>query len=96
MQLFTNPQYTKSGVTYPCCTETGTAVTVVINSSATLNTALANTTLLSPSGKNIYQGDRAQALTYDATLGVFTIAFAVPLAIMPDVARTTLESAPNV
>lgn len=96
MQLFTNPQYTKSGVTYPCCTETGTAVTVVINSSATLNTALVNTTLLSPSGKNIYQGDRAQALTYDATLGVFTIAFAVPLAIMPDVARTTLESAPNV
>lgn len=96
LDLFTNPQYTKSGITYPCCTETGTAVTLVIAANANQTTALQNTTLLSPSGKNIFQGDRSQSLTYDATTGVFAVAFAVPLAIMPNVARTTLESAPNV
>jgi hypothetical protein len=96
LDLFTNPQYTKSGVTYPCCTETGTAVTLIIGANAQQTTALQNTTLLSPSGKNIAQGDRSQSLTYDATTGVFAIAFAVPLAVMPNVARTTLESAPNV
>ena len=96
MDLFPNPPYTRSGVTYPCCTETGTAVTLVIAANANQNTALQNTTLLSPSGKNILQGDRSQSLTYDATTGIFAIAFAVPLAVMPNVARTTLESAPNV
>lgn len=96
MNLFTNPQYTKSGVTYPCCTETGTSVTMVIAANATLATALQSTTLLSPSGKNIAQGDRSQSLTYDSQAGIFSIAFTVPLAIMRDVYRTTLESAPNV
>lgn len=96
LDLFTNPQYTKSGITYPCCTETGTAVTLVISASATQVTALQGTTLLSPSGKNIFQGDRSQSLTYDSVSGVFAVAFAVPLAVMPNVSRTTLESAPNV
>jgi hypothetical protein len=43
MNLFTNPQYTKSGITYPCCTETGTAVTLVIAANATQSTALKST-----------------------------------------------------
>ncbi len=96
MNLFTNPQYTKSGTTYPCCTETGTAVTLVIAAGATLSTALQSTTLVSPSGKNIAQGDRSESLTYDATQGLFTIAFASPLASMQYVSKTTVESAPNV
>lgn len=96
MNLFTNPTYTKSGVTYPCCTETGTAVTMVIAANATQATALQSTTLVSPSGKNIAQGDRSESISYDSASGIFTIAFASPLAIMRDVARTTLESAPNV
>ena len=96
LNLFTNPQYTKSGITYPCCTETGTAVTLVISASANQLTALQSTTLISPAGRNIAQGDRSQSLTYDAASGVFAVAFAVPLAVMPNVTRTTLESAPNV
>ena len=96
IDLFTNPTYTKSGITYPCCTETGTAVTLVIAAGATQGTALQNTTLLSPSGKNIAQGDRSQSLSYDANAAVFTVAFAVPLAVMREVSGTTLESAPNV
>ena len=96
LDLFTNPSYTKSGITYPCCTETGTAVTLVIAAGATQGTALQNTTLLSPSGKNIAQGDRSQSLSYDANAAVFTVAFAVPLAVMREVSGTTLESAPNV
>jgi hypothetical protein len=96
MQLFTNPSYTSRGTTYPCCTETGTAVIMVIAAGATQATALQSTTLISPTGKNINQGDRAQSLSYNADTGVFTIAFAVPLAIMRDVEKTTLESASNV
>jgi hypothetical protein len=96
MNLFTNPSYTKSGVTYPCCTETGTAVIMVFAAGATQSTALQSTTLISPSGKNINQGDRSQSLSYDSGSGTFTVAFTVPLAIMRDVARTTLESASNV
>lgn len=96
MNLFTNPQYTKSGITYPCCTETGTAVTLVIAANATQSTALQSTSLLSASGKNIAQGDRSQSLTYDPNAGLFTVAFSVPLATMRDVTKTTLESAPNV
>lgn len=96
LNLFTNPAYTKSGVTYPCCTETGTAVTLVFAANATQATALQSTTLISPSGKNIAQGDRSESLSYDSTKGIFTVAFAVPLAIMRDVTSTTLESAPNV
>jgi hypothetical protein len=96
MNLFTNPSYTKSGTTYPCCTETGTAVSMVIAAGATQATALQSTTLISPSGKNIAQGDRSESLSYDATSGTFTIAFAVPLALMRDVVTTTLESASNV
>jgi hypothetical protein len=96
LNLFTNPSYTKSGVTYPCCTETGTAVIMVFAANATQSTALQSTTLISPSGKNINQGDRSESLSYDADTGTFTIAFTVPLAIMRDVYRTTLESASNV
>lgn len=96
MQLFTNPTYTSRGVTYPCCTETGTAVIMVIAAGATQANALQSTTLISPTGKNINQGDRAQSLSYDANTAVFTIAFTVPLAIMRDVENTTLESASNV
>jgi hypothetical protein len=96
MNLFTNPQYTKSFVTYPCCTETGTAVTMVIAAGATQSTALASTSLVSPSGKNVGTGDRSESLSYDPSLGVFTIAFPVPLASMQYVSTTTLESASNV
>lgn len=96
LNLFTNPAYTRSGVSYPCCTETGTAVIMVFAANATQSTALQSTTLISPSGKNINQGDRSQSLSYDASTGTFTIAFTTPLAIMRDVYRTTLESASNV
>lgn len=96
MNLFTNPAYTSRGTSYPCCTETGTAVILVIAAGATQATALQSTTLISPSGKNINQGDRSESLSYDSTSGTFTIAFTVPLAIMRDVYRTTLESASNV
>jgi hypothetical protein len=96
LNLFTNPEYYKSGVTYPCCTETGTAVILVFAANATQSSALASTTLISPSGKNINKGDRAQSLSYNTTTGIFTIAFNTPLAIVRDVERTTLESASNV
>lgn len=96
LNLFTNPTYTRLGVTYPCCTETGTSVIMVFAANATQSTALQSTTLISPSGKNINQGDRSQSLSYDAGSGTFTIAFNTPLAIMRDVYRTTLESASNV
>lgn len=96
LNLFTNPTYTSRGVTYPCCTETGTAVIMVFAANATQSTALQSTTLISPSGKNINQGDRAQSLSYDPDTGTFTIAFNTPLAIMRDIYRTTLESASNV
>ena len=96
LELFTNPEYYKSGVTYPCCTETGTAVILVFAANATQNTALASTSLISPTGKNINKGDRAQSLSYNTNTGVFTIAFNTPLAIVRDVERTTLESASNV
>ena len=96
LNLFTNPAYTSRGVSYPCCTETGTAVIMVFAANATQATALQSTTLISPSGKNINQGDRSQSLSYDASTGTFTIAFNTPLAIMRDVYRTTLESASNV
>lgn len=96
LNLFTNPAYTSRGVSYPCCTETGTAVIMVFAANATQATALQSTTLISPSGKNINQGDRSESLSYDADTGTFTIAFNTPLAIMRDVYRTTLESASNV
>jgi hypothetical protein len=96
MNLFTNPAYTSRGVSYPCCTETGTAVILVIAAGATQATALQSTTMISPSGKNINQGDRSESLSYDAGTGTFTVAFSVPLAIMRDVYKTTLESASNV
>jgi hypothetical protein len=96
LDLFTNPTYVSRGVTVPCCTETGTAVIMVFAAGATQGTALQSTTLISPSGKNINQGDRSQSLSYDAGTGTFTIAFTRPLAIMADVYRTTLESASNV
>jgi len=96
LNLFTNPTYTSRGVTVPCCTETGTSVIVVFAAGATQSTALQSTTLISPSGRNINQGDRSQSLSYDPDTGVFTIAFTTPLAIMAEVYRTTLESASNV
>jgi hypothetical protein len=96
LNLFTNPTYTRNGITYPCCTDTGTAVILVFSASATQATALQSTSLISPSGKNINRGDRSQSLSYDSPSGTFTIAFDTPLAIMRDVYRTTLESASNV
>jgi hypothetical protein len=96
VNLFTNPAYTSRGVSYPCCTDTGTAIILVIAAGATQATALQSTTLISPSGKNINQGDRSESLSYDAATGTFTVAFSVPLAIMRDVYKTTLESASNV
>ncbi len=96
LNLFTNPAYTSRGTSYPCCTETGTAVILVIAAGATQATALQSTTLISPSGKNVNQGDRSESLSYDTNSGTFTVAFSVPLAIMRDVYKTTLESASNV
>ena len=96
LDLFTNPAYTSKGVSYPCCTETGTAVTLVIAAGATQATALQSTTLISATGKNISQGDRSQSLSYNSGTGVMTVAFSTPLAIMRDVQKTTLESASNV
>ena len=96
LNLFTNPAYTSRGTSYPCCAETGTAVILVIAAGATQATALQSTTLISPSGKNVNQGDRSESLSYDTNSGTFTVAFSVPLAIMRDVYKTTLESASNV
>lgn len=95
MDLFTNIAYTSRGVYYPCCTETGTAVVMVIAANATQATAAQSVTLISPSGKSIGYGDRHESIRYESTTAVFTVSFASPLAIMRDVAKTTLESAAN-
>ena len=95
MDLFTNIAYTSRGTSYPCCTETGTAVVMVIAANATQATAAQSVTLISPSGRNIGYGDRHQSIRYESTTAVFTVTFASPLAIMRDVAKTTLESAAN-
>lgn len=96
MNIFNNIAYTSRGVNYPCCTETGTAVVMVIASGAQQSTAAQSVTLISPSGKSIGAGDRHESIRYEATTGVFTISFGSPLAIMRDVEKTTLESASNV
>jgi hypothetical protein len=93
MDLFNNIAYTSRGTSYPCCTETGTAVVMVIAAGATQGTAAQSVTLISPSGKNIGYGDRHESIRYESTTAVFTVSFASPLAIMRDVAKTTLESA---
>jgi len=95
MNLFTNIAYTSRGTSYPCCTETGTAVVMVIAANATQATAAQSVTLISPSGRNIGYGDRHESIRYESTTAVFTVTFASPLAIMRDVAKTTLESAAN-
>lgn len=95
MDIFTNIAYTSRGVNYPCCTETGTAVVMVIAAGAQQSTAAQNVTLISPSGKNIGFGDRHESIRYEATTGVFAITFTSPLAIMRDIEKTTLESASN-
>jgi hypothetical protein len=95
MDLFTNIAYTSRGTSYPCCTETGTAVVMVIAANATQATAAQSVTLISPSGRNIGYGDRHESIRYESTTAVFTVTFASPLAIMRDVAKTTLESAAN-
>ena len=95
MNLFTNVAYTSRGTSYPCCTETGTAVVMVIAANATQATAAQSVTLISPSGRNIGTGDRHESIRYESTTAVFTVTFASPLAIMRDVAKTTLESAAN-
>jgi len=95
MNLFTNIAYTSRGTSYPCCTETGTAVVMVIAANATQATAAQSVTLISPSGRNIGTGDRHESIRYESTTAVFTVTFASPLAIMRDVAKTTLESAAN-
>jgi hypothetical protein len=95
MDLFNNIAYTSRGTSYPCCTETGTAVVMLIAADATQSTAAQSVTLISPSGKSIGSGDRHESLRYESTTAVFTVTFASPLAIMRDVAKTTLESAAN-
>jgi hypothetical protein len=95
MNLFNNIAYTSRGTSYPCCTETGTAVIMVIAANATQATAAQSVTLISPSGRNIGYGDRHESIRYESTTAVFTVSFASPLAIMRDVAKTTLESAAN-
>lgn len=95
MELFNNIAYTSRGTSYPCCTETGTAVIMVIAANATQATAAQSVTLISPSGRNIGYGDRHESIRYESTTAVFTVTFASPLAIMRDVAKTTLESAAN-
>jgi hypothetical protein len=95
MDLFNNIAYTSRGTSYPCCTETGTAVVMVIAAGATQGTAAQSVTLISPAGRNIGYGDRHESIRYESTTAVFTVSFASPLAIMRDVAKTTLESAAN-
>ena len=96
MDLYNNIAYTSKGVSYPCCTETGTAVIMVIAANATQSTAAQSVSLISPSGKSIGAGDRHIAIRYEATTGLFSVTFTSPLAIMRDVDKTTLESASNV
>ena len=95
MDLFNNIAYSSRGTSYPCCTETGTSVIMVIAANATQATAAQSVTLISPSGRNIGTGDRHESIRYESTTAVFTVTFASPLAIMRDVAKTTLESAAN-
>jgi hypothetical protein len=68
---------------------------MVIAAGATQSTAAQSVTLVSPSGRNIGYGDRHESIRYEATTAVFTVSFASPLAIVRDVAKTTLESAAN-
>lgn len=96
MELFNNIAYTSRGISYPCCTETGTSVVMVVAANATQATAAQSITLVSPSGRNIGYGDRHESIRYESTTGVFTVTFTSPLAIMRDVEKTTLESASNV
>jgi len=96
MELFNNIAYTSRGTSYPCCTETGTSVVMVVAVDATQATAAQSVTLISPSGKGIGYGDRHESIRYESTTGVFTVTFSSPLAIMRDVEKTTLESASNV
>lgn len=96
MALFNNIEYTSRGTYYPCCTETGTSVVMVVAANATQATAAQSVTLISPSGRNIGYGDRHESIRYESTTGVFTVTFTSPLAIMRDVEKTTLESASNV
>ena len=95
MDLFNNIAYTSRGTSYPCCTETGTAVVMLIAADATQSTATQSVTLVSPSGRNIGSGDRHESLRYESSTAIFTVTFTSPLAIMRDVAKTTLESAAN-
>ena len=95
LDIFTNVAYTFRSTSYPCCTETGTAVVMVIASDAQQATAGDSITLISPSGKSIGYGDRHQSIGYDPDSGVFSVSFMSPLAIMRDVANTTFESASN-
>ena len=96
MELFNNIAYSSRGTSYPCCTETGTSVVMVVAADATQATAAQSVTLISPSGRNIGYGDRHESIRYESTTGVFTVTFTSPLAIMRDVEKTTLESASNV
>lgn len=96
MNIFNNIAYTSRGISYPCCTETGTSVVMVVAANATQATAAQSVTLISPSGKSIGYGDRHESIRYESTTAVFTVTFSSPLAIMRDVEKTTLESASNV
>lgn len=95
MDIFNNIAYTSRGTSYPCCTETGTAVVMEIAAGATQVTAAQSVTLISPAGRSIGAGDRHESIRYESTTAIFTVTFTSPLAIMRDVAKTTLESAAN-
>jgi hypothetical protein len=95
MNIFNNIAYTSRGTSYPCCTETGTSVVMVVAANATQATAAQSVTLISPSGRSIGYGDRHESIRYESTTAIFTVTFSSPLAIMRDVEKTTLESASN-
>jgi hypothetical protein len=93
MNIFNNIAYSSRGTNYPCCTETGTSVVMVVAANATQATAAQSVTLISPSGRSIGYGDRHESIRYESTTAIFTVTFSSPLAIMRDVEKTTLESA---
>lgn len=90
----------RSGVTAPSDlytnmdgTETGTAVIMVISSSATSANFSRSITLVNNKGVNIGRYDSMQSIVFDKVTGSFTVTFTYPLAEMRYVDNITLESA---
>ena len=90
----------RSGVTAPSDlytnvdgTETGTAVIMVISSSATAANFSRSITLVNNKGVNIGRYDSMQSIVFDKATGSFTVTFTYPLAEMRYVDNITLESA---